>query len=989
MLPSASKTEIGKAYKVAAKRWHPDKCSNGQGDATMFRNVKDAFEALKKPDSTSSSSSAQPFDALLKDIHGKLRVKVREYLSEQRYEPVETLLFQLCSLHELDKLVSPPLNSKQTSAQITKIVRGHVSKVKVEVDSNWTQRKYRALNDNMTDLKAMQDNFKEYPHIFPSSWNREITESIETEIESLGKRASAFLRTHSVAKQNVNDFRRCFIDMGCVLIELPTQKDFTQGIMASVLETCLESEWGHGYLFELGLSLQRGDEKDSEEHTRVAQALVAEFSHFKEVMTMVWNEEVTQKPAEDTVCDIKGEERLAGRCTELEVDRDGLLDSFRVFDAEYKTLLGQYISPEADLSELVRSTAAIANQLQPLSCSSGWGVDVKRQLPKILAGVFAVFTVLKSGASYNRLGAAAGVSKIGQNVLKKPHNIQALTVLCMLGCGAPSRSTLDSQLFEIRTGEGKSMLLGAAAAVLALLGFRARCVCYSEYLSDRDYELFKDVFCCFHLTDSIKYSKITVLSEDTTAAKGNIRELTESLLRSEFDPSTGAVSRNKSKRSRRPTNSACWQAARSTGSGASTMSTEQETPAETDVSTSQRTKKRGGRKKKKKKSNASAALCSRVGDACAAEWQVKIGEEILLVDEVDVFFGSNFYGQTYNQVAQVREPEVATILQQIWNANKRGGRRQRLADVQATPAYVQLLVKLPRYAFLLDNEISLMLDQVRRVDEEPAYHLDPSSDRIGYKVMDTISYEATYGYRTVFAYLKEADKGKLKNKDSTLASVLTMPVSCGQFSYADIKPARILGVSGTLNAMGDYEKDVMAKYGIEKFMFVPSVYGKSNFGFDKGGEGICIEANESDYFHSIITQIQETTKQKRAVIVFFANNARMKVFTTSAFYRKLGRQKKTLTEEMSAADKEFVINKAATAGQITICSAVFGRGTDFFCKDERVQKNGGVHVIQAFLSAERSEEIQLQGRTARQGEKLGDASIQKQKTRSFGLPTIF
>ena len=49
---------------------------------------------------------------------------------------------------------------------------------------------------------------------------------------------------------------------------------------------------------------------------------------------------------------------------------------------------------------------------------------------------------------------------------------------------------------------------------------------------------------------------------------------------------------------------------------------------------------------------------------------------------------------------------------------------------------------------------------------------------------------------------------------------------------------------------------------------------------------------------------------------------------------------------MSAIEKEFVTNKAATAGQITLSTAVFGRGTDFFCKDEGLEKDGGVHIIQ-------------------------------------------
>ncbi len=56
------------------------------------------------------------------------------------------------------------------------------------------------------------------------------------------------------------------------------------------------------------------------------------------------------------------------------------------------------------------------------------------------------------------------------------------------------QALLNNQLMQIRTGEGKSMILGAAAVVFALLGFRVRTVCYSEYLSDRDFRLFEDVF---------------------------------------------------------------------------------------------------------------------------------------------------------------------------------------------------------------------------------------------------------------------------------------------------------------------------------------------------------------------------------------------------------------------------------------------------------------------------------------------------------------
>jgi hypothetical protein len=669
--------------------------------------------------------------------------------------------------------------------------------------------------------------------------------------------------------------------------------------MSSVLDSCLGTDWGCSYLFQLGLSLQKGDDSKEDEN-RVAQLVLSEFIQLKEVMTMVWNEEIVQKPVEDTVRDIKGHRRPQserGNPKELDIDRDELLDSFQVFEGKYKSLLGEYLETGADLTSLVRKTTQVADRIKPLRCDEGWTPEVKRVIPHILAGVFALFTVLKSGASYNRLESSAETSEIGEKLLMKPHNIQVLTLLCMFGCGQLSQESLESQLIQIRTGEGKSMILGAAATVLGLLGFRVRCVCYSDYLSRRDYRLFEVVFDQFQIDDAIKYSTISSLSEDTTAKKGDIRYLTESLVR---------------------------------GNIAHRSLAKDSSPLPVALSTTRQSSE----------------------------------EEILLVDEVDVFFGSDFYGKTYNAGSRLIEPEVAEILKTIWTAHKAGGRMPEVSDFQKTTVYHDLKQKIPEFGFLLDTEIAMMLNHVQCVDDPP-YYLDPAKQLIGYRVMDSVSYHRLYGYRTAFAYLREYDRGNVN--DETLKRVLGMRLSCGQFSYANIRPQRILGVSGTLDVMSRYEKDVLTKYGVNTFLFVPSVYGISNFTFDKAGNGISIESTKSDFYHKICDEINKVTKQKRSVVVFFHDFSDIKDFTSSPFYEKLGRQKKILSEDMIAAEKDFVINKAATAGQITICPAVFGRGTDFFCKDGKVEDNGGVHVIQTFLSEERSEEVQIQGRTARQG----------------------
>jgi len=47
-------------------------------------------------------------------------------------------------------------------------------------------------------------------------------------------------------------------------------------------------------------------------------------------------------------------------------------------------------------------------------------------------------------------------------------------------------------------------------------------------------------------------------------------------------------------------------------------------------------------------------------------------------------------------------------------------------------------------------------------------------------------------------------------------------------------------------------------------------------------------------------------------------------------------------------------------------TGAFGRGTDFKIYDEKIIKEGGLHVIQTYLSLDESEEEQIKGRTARQ-----------------------
>jgi preprotein translocase subunit SecA len=76
-----------------------------------------------------------------------------------------------------------------------------------------------------------------------------------------------------------------------------------------------------------------------------------------------------------------------------------------------------------------------------------------------------------------------------------------------------------------------------------------------------------------------------------------------------------------------------------------------------------------------------------------------------------------------------------------------------------------------------------------------------------------------------------------------------------------------------------------------------------------------------------------------------------------------------LTEEHEAVVRDSRIVSAVNPNVITLMSSSFGRGTDFVVLDDGIKKNGGLHVIQAFLSLDESEEVQIKGRTARQENK--------------------
>ena len=95
---------------------------------------------------------------------------------------------------------------------------------------------------------------------------------------------------------------------------------------------------------------------------------------------------------------------------------------------------------------------------------------------------------------------------------------------------ASNMDVVKQHLVEIRTGEGKSVTLAATSAVLALVGCDVNCACYSQYLSNRDYESFLPLFTAFKVTAYIKYGTFAGLCEDYINKDVDVRRGVETMV---------------------------------------------------------------------------------------------------------------------------------------------------------------------------------------------------------------------------------------------------------------------------------------------------------------------------------------------------------------------------------------------------------------------------------------------------------------------------
>ena len=604
----------------------------------------------------------------------------------------------------------------------------------------------------------------------------------------------------------------------------------------------------------------------------IAQSIIVEQKIFQGFSLSLFNEKTKKHGIGYVLNHIRGDR----------LDKDKIGRRYAEFLTIYEKLVEDHLRPEMKLDQFIADTKLIFGNLRQNSTKIIWDPTVRSQIPKLTAHIFSLWTLSKAEHYFD----AEGLDD-QKNYLVQPHAAQVVAIFRLLSIG-DTQEDLINNLVEIRTGEGKSIVLAVTAVIFVLLGFDVHCACFSEYLSQRDYSAFLPLFESLETHSYIHYGTFNKLCEDMINENGDIRQTVTKLI---------FMGTNENKNSE------------------------------------QKTKR----------------------------------PKILFIDEVDVFFSRDFYGNVYTPSASVKDSTIGSIVNLIWTGRKSN---LRLRKVQGTPEYRACQEKFPQWISLIDEAIKDMIADVQTFE---SHDYEVKNDQIGYIEQGNIVYNVIYGYKTLFAYHHEHQKGQISRE--SLEEKISIRINCGSFSYAHI-PLQfqyIMGVTGTLETLSDPEKKVIVKdYRVSKNTYLPSVYGQNNLRFIEIND-INIESG-SDYFNRIKREIDDRlvgvsrSSEQRAVLVFFESKAKLMEFYQSPALESIRHSVVYLTEDALSQEKEAIISRATVSGQITLFTRTFGRGTDFICHDQVVATNGGTHVIQTFLSEELSEEKQIKGRTARQGD---------------------
>eukprot|EP00457_Paulinella_chromatophora_P000226 gb/GEZN01000226.1/.p1 GENE.gb/GEZN01000226.1/~~gb/GEZN01000226.1/.p1 ORF type:complete len:1726 (-),score=329.91 gb/GEZN01000226.1/:319-5208(-) len=335
---------------------------------------------------------------------------------------------------------------------------------------------------------------------------------------------------------------------------------------------------------------------------------------------------------------------------------------------------------------------------------------------------------------------------------------------------------------------------------------------------------------------------------------------------------------------------------------------------------------------------------------------------VLLIDEADVFFQKDFYGNSYDAATLIKSNEITLLFEHIWKVRNALPTMEQMKHLQV---YTDIENRFPNLKPLLPLAAKSMLRDVKLFNS-PKYKFtndEKGNKLLGYLDNGVVSAAIVHGYKTAFAYLHARDEKEINA--GVAANNIGLIIPCGNFSFAEVPKVFqcILGVTGTLSTMQKFEEKVLkTEFNICKSTLAPSIYPPSKFKFDGATNVIC-EADRTSFYATLAHAATAVQVSGRPCLIFFYSEEALNDFKDHEYGRRI-LSSKALKED--TYNFPHALKESMRPGNVTFLPAVLGRGIDFKCNSNEVESKGGVHVIQAFFSVDISEERQIKGRTARQ-----------------------
>jgi hypothetical protein len=436
------------------------------------------------------------------------------------------------------------------------------------------------LNDFFTHYYNVKSFEKKMNNAFIKNRKRKIESSL---LEKIIKQIDTM--SESITTKDLEAASHIFIRVKTYSNRLYVFKESIDEKLDKIMNVYIEKNGGFEIIGKLGMLLKKNID---------GSRILTEHKCFEAHNRSLFNRKTLSQDIDYVLKDLRGDA----------IDEKKLASSYRAFKTKFDSLIEDYLYPKIDFDTFKSNLSLFVSNILKNTNNGEWTEKTLEDLPILIAHIFALWTLLNAGQYFQMQGDK-------KTFLFLPHPAQVVSIFRILGIGyeidkmkilkekfnlTQKDLSLKKNFVQIGTGEGKSVTLAVTAVVLSILGFDVYCVCYSDYLSKRDYNAFKILFDVLELKKFIHYGTFNKICEDEINKEGDVRKIVEDLI---LEGKLSNINEQK---------------------------------------------------------------------------QASLRPRVLLIDEVDVFFSKDFYGNSYRPSLNLSDKTINDLISLIWKERKNEGK---------------------------------------------------------------------------------------------------------------------------------------------------------------------------------------------------------------------------------------------------------------------------------------------------------------------------